>query len=297
MASPRLIQNTSIDLADTSGANEGFGIFGNVKSLELICFCMGADDSRTIKTADRLLTLVAGLDELEQAGVTEIANHIDLPTSTVHQYLASLEANEYVVKDGSEYRLSYRFLEHGMKLRENSQLYIQSESVLDGLAAETGEIAWLVVEEHGLAINLERVVGEHGLEKFRGHVGGRSKLHTHAAGKALLAEMSEERVDEIVDKHGLASYTEATVDSRDELKTELAEIKNRGYSFNDNETIAGIRSVGAAITDSSGEPLGAIAVGGPDNRLKGSYFRDELPELVLGAVNEIELKISVDSPW
>lgn len=258
---------------------------------------MSDDGTRTIKTADRLLAVVEALHELEQAGVTELANHLDIPTSTIHQYLASLETNEYVVKQDGEYRLGLRFLEHGMKLRENSQLYTNSQPILENLADTTGEIAWLVVEEHGLAINFERVVGEHGLDKFRGRVGGRSKLHTHAAGKALLAEMPMDQVERIIEKHGLSPQTEETIQETEELRQELKEIQEQGYSFNDNETIPGIRSVGAAITDSTNDPLGAIAVGGPDNRIKGSYFREELPELVMGAVNEIELKMSVDSPW
>ncbi|GGJ17020.1 transcriptional regulator [Halobellus salinus] len=258
---------------------------------------MGNEGTRTIKTADRLLALVEALNELEQTGVTELSDYVDIPVSTTHQYLASLETNEYVIKQDGKYQLGLKFLEHGMKLRENSPLYENSQSILEDLAETTGEIAWLVVEEHGLAINFERVVGEHGLNKFRGHIGGRSKLHTHAAGKALLAKMSPDRVDKIVDDHGLSPQTRQTIQDREELYTELEKIREQGYSFNDNETVPGIRSVGAAITDSNDEPLGAIAVGGPDNRLDGAYFREELPELVLGAVNEIELKMSVDSPW
>lgn len=258
---------------------------------------MGNDGTRTIKTADRLLVLVEALNELEQAGVTELSDYLDMPVSTTHQYLASLETNGYVVKRDGKYQLGLKFLEHGGKLRENSPLYENSQSILEDLAERTGEIAWLVVEEHGLAINFERVVGEHGLSKLRGHIGGRSKLHTHAAGKSLLAEMSSERVDAIIDEYGLPSRTEQTIQDQEELREELEEIQEQGYSFNDNETISGIRSVGAAITDTNNEPLGAIAVGGPDNRIEGTYFREELPELVLGAVNEIELKMSVDSPW
>lgn len=258
---------------------------------------MGDDSTRTIKTADRLLSLVEALNELEQAGVTELSDYVDMPVSTTHQYLASLETNEYVIKQDGKYQLGLKFLEHGGKLRENSPVYENSQSILEDLAETTGEIAWLVVEEHGLAINLGRVVGEHGLNKFRGHIGGRSKLHTHAAGKSLLAEMSPERVETIVEKYGLSSQTDQTIQDEEELHKELKEIQERGYSFNDNETIPGIRSVGAAITDADDKPVGAVAVGGPENRLEDTYFREELPELVLGAVNEIELKMSVDSPW
>lgn len=259
---------------------------------------MGADDGpRTIKSAGRLFALVQGLDELEQAGVTQLAEYVDLPTSTVHQYLASLVENEYVVKRGDTYRLALRFLGHGMKIRDEMPLYTHSQPVLEELAEETEEIAWLLVKEHGVAVTLSRVVGEHGLEKFRGRVGGRSELHTHAAGKAILANIPRQRVDEIIEQRGLISHTDQTITDPDVLYEELAEIRERGYAYNEDETIPGIRSVGAAITGADDEVLGAVAVGGPENRLKGEYFCETLPDLLTGAANEIELKVSVESVW
>lgn len=255
------------------------------------------DNPRTIKTADRLLTLVQGLDELEQAGVTELAKHVDLPTSTVHQYLASLVENEYVVKQDGTYRLALRFLGHGMKIRDGMPLYTHSQPVLKELAVETEEIAWLIIEEHGVAVTLCRVVGENGLKKFRGRVGGQSELHTHAAGKAILANIPRERVDEIIEQRGLTSYTDQTITDPDVLYDDLVEIRERGYAYNEDETIPGIRSVGAPIIGADDEVLGAVAVGGPENRLKGEYFCERLPDLVTGAANEIELKVSVDTVW
>lgn len=257
---------------------------------------MSDNDKRTIKTADRTFDIVEKLDELGQAGVTELAEHVGIPKSTLYQYLTTLEERGVIVKQDKRYRLSLRFLGYGTKLREEMPLYKYGQPYLRELAEKTGEIAWVVVEEHGLCVTLGRELGEQGLDKFAGLVGGRSKMHTHAAGKAILAHLPESRVDEIIREHGLPSYTDTTIHDRDTLFEELATIQKRGYSFNDEETIEGLRAVGVPI-ETGDEVLGAIAVGGPANRLKGDYYRSELPELVMGVANELKLQTSVSSPW
>jgi len=39
------------------------------------------------------------------------------------------------------------------------------------------------------------------------------------------------------------------------------------------------------------EVLGSISIAGPRYRLEGDYFRQELPNRLLGTVNEIEIKL------
>jgi len=257
---------------------------------------MGNEESRTIKTAERLFDIIEGLDELGQAGVTELGNHVDIPKSSLYQYLSTFERRGYVVKKNGTYRLSLRLLGQGTKIRENMALYEHGRSYLDDLAERTGENVWLTAEEHGYCVTLDRAVGEHGFEKFSGTIGGRSELHTHAAGKAILAHFPEERVDDIVDRHGLAAQTDETIRERETLFEELSTIRDRGYALNDNESIEGVRAVGVVIMANE-EVLGSIAVGGPQNRLQGDYYRDELPTLLQGVANEIELQTSVTSPW
>jgi DNA-binding IclR family transcriptional regulator len=253
-------------------------------------------NTRTIKTADRIFDIIEGLDELGRAGVTELAEYVDIPKSTLYQYLASLEQRGYVVNNEGTYRLSLRMLGYGTKIRKQMPVYEYSRPHVEKLAEQTGEIAWLIVEERGLCVTLERVVGEQGLKKFGGQIGGRSKLHTHAAGKAILANLPADQVELIINRHGLPGHTDETIQDSDALFEELETIRERGYAFNENETIEGLRAVGSAIMGDD-EILGAIAVGGSQSRLKGDYYRDELPELILDTVNEIELQTSVKSPW
>jgi DNA-binding IclR family transcriptional regulator len=72
---------------------------------------------------------------------------------------------------------------------------------------------------------------------------------------------------------------------------ELDQIRQQGYCLNDQELIEGLRAVGAPVQGRNGQVIGAISIAGPTHRLKGDTFESDLPDLLLGTVNELELNI------
>ena len=253
---------------------------------------MGANDgvNRPVKTVDTVFGVVEALRELDGGTVTEVADHLGLAKSTVHDHLTTLHDKEYVVKEGTTYHVGLRFLDKGNYARTTKEILGASRPTLEELAGETGEIVWLYVEEHGKAVVLERVQGEHAVSTV-GRVGLRTPIHAPAAGKAMLAHFPEERVDEIVDRYGLPTVTDNTITDADRLHEELATIRDQGFALNDEETRPGLRAVGSAVV-CDGRVIGAVSVSGPLNRLRCERFREHIPNHVLGAANAIELMIS-----
>jgi len=257
---------------------------------------MTDDPTPRVKTTETAFDIVTALQDLEGAGVTELAERLDLGTSTVYDHLATLRSMGYVAKRGEQYHLGLRFLDHGIFVRQADPLYEYAQPTVEDLVEQTEEIVWLVTEQRGKAVNLDKSVASNRIEKLGGRVGERTHLHSHDAGKALFAFVPENRRGEIIDEHGLPSYTRHTITDREALREELADIRERGYAQMDGEFTEGIRGVGAPIRF-DGDVIGSISVTGPTNRLPTARFREELPEVVLGAANEIELRLSynVDS--
>lgn len=255
------------------------------------------DEGRTVvKSAGKIFGIIEAIEELEEAGATELADHLELAVSTVHDHLTTLVELGFVQKDGQTYRLGLKFLRLGENARYNLEAYPLIEPYLEKVADETGETAWFVVEEGGLAVYVAKVRGEVGVETAN-RIGRRSNMHYHAGGKAILAHLPRDRVEAIVDRHGLPKLTENTITDFETLLEELATIRDRGFARNDNEEIVGTRSVAAPILVDD-RVLGAISVGGPSNRIKGRRFERDLPDLMSGVTNEIELKIQYsDSSW
>lgn len=252
---------------------------------------MTTDDSAQIRSVRTAFRTVERLNDFGEAGVTELARSLDLPKSTVHNHLRTLEDAEYVVKEGDAYRVGCRFLELGAKARDRRPLYRIARPEVERLAHETGELAGLVIEEHGRGVFLHRAKGEEAVHVDT-YAGKRIHLHAAALGKAILAAMPPERVDEVVDRHGLPQLTERTISDPDALSEELAQIRERGVAFDDEERLRGLRSVAAAVRTEDGEPLGALSVAGPTSRLGGERYRTEIPELIRSAVNVVELNVT-----
>ncbi len=168
--------------------------------------------------------------------------------------------------------------------------YPKIKEKVDELAAETGERAQFIVEEHGQRVYLYTDVGESAVQTGA-HVGKRGAIHTSAAGKAILANLPDDRIDTIIAEHGLSEGTTDSISSRADLYDELETIREQGYAFNQQETTEGVNAVGAAVLDSDGTVIGSLSVSGPANRIKDDWLTEELLEQVLGAVNELELDI------
>ncbi|WP_336037910.1 IclR family transcriptional regulator [Halobacterium yunchengense] len=251
------------------------------------------DDTGTpaVKSVETTLRIVEALHDSGGAGVTELADELAFPKSTVHNHLQTLERNEYVVNEDGTYRVGTRFLELGAHARDRRAVYEVARPEVDRIAEETGELSGVVVEEHGRGVFLHRAKGDRAVHVDT-YAGKRIYLHGAALGKAVLANLPAERVDEIVDRHGLPALTENTITDREELADELAEIREAGIAFDDEERLEGLRSVGAAVTDPDGDVLGAVSVAGPTTRLQDERFREEIPEVVRSAVNVIDLNVT-----
>ena len=241
-----------------------------------------------VKSAKTTMAMVRQLQSMGGATLTELAREIDMPTSTAHNYLKTLEEEEYVVEEDGMYRVGLRFLEHGAHARDQQKLYRTAKPEIDKLADETGELGNLLVEEHDRGVYLHRVRGDDAV-RVQATVGTRVFLHSTGLGKVILAHMSEERKDAVLDRHGLPERTPQTITDRDELEDRLEQIRERGYAIDDEERTKGLRCVAVPILDNDRGIVGAASVAGPTNRLCGDRLEETLPEKLLEVGNVIEL--------
>lgn len=245
--------------------------------------------AQKVKTTDTVFEIIMKLHELEKASLAELADQLDFAKSTIHDHLTTLEAKEYLRREGDEYSLSLKFLYHGMSVKNRRDVSRVGQSVIDDLADKTGEVAWTIVEEHGKAVYLNKSMGEKAVQTHA-RIGGREYLHHLASGKVLLAHLPDERVDEIIERHGLPELTENTITDRDELQAKLEEVYEEGIAMNDKETIQGLRAIAAPVFDGE-DVIAAVSVSGPANRLSKQRCREEIKPPLLEAANEIELKL------
>lgn len=217
---------------------------------------------KAIRTTSRI---VEALVDLDGGGVSAVAEETGVPVATVHDHLSTLRATGFVRKRGTEYHVSTRFLEIGTRVRRNNDLYAISKSHVDELAGEYEEAVGLLIEEAGYSV-LYYAVEREGLD-LNLNMGTRVPLNLTAGGKAILACMSDERVEGIVDERGLPSLTDRSVADRETLFEELERIREQKYAVAHEENVSGMRGLAVGI-DAPGPEVGAILLYGPASRLE-----------------------------
>jgi DNA-binding IclR family transcriptional regulator len=254
---------------------------------------MGNGDAASdgVQSDETLIALLETLQETGGAGVTALADRLPFAKSTIHRHLRVLAANEFVVRDGDEYRLGLRFLDLGGDVRTTIDHAPMVKETVEKLAAETGELVQFIVEEHGRGVFVYRRAGDDAV-RTEARVGKRVPLHHTSAGKAVMAHLPEERVDDVVDRHGLPGRTGNTITDRESLDAELAAIRERGYAFDMDEHISGLWAMGAPVTRPDESVLGGLSIAGPTNRVKAAEVQSAFETSLLGRINELELNMS-----
>jgi DNA-binding IclR family transcriptional regulator len=248
------------------------------------------DDTTPVRTTATSLEIVEVLVDLGEARIEDIAESLEIAPSTAHRHLQTLKTYGYVVNEKGTYKPGLQFLTVGGKLRASKPAFdLVKDSVYD-LAKQTKERVQFEVEEQGERVFLFTDTGEHAV-KADAKIGRRGPLHCSAAGKALLAEFPDSQVRYIIDQKGLPEITENTITETDELLEELKTIRQKGIAFNREESTAGLHAVASSVKGPNGELLGALSVSGPARRLSGQRFNTEIPDLVRGAAQELELNI------
>lgn len=247
-----------------------------------------SDSGRRVQALQISCNILQALREMDGAGVSELADHLDRSKATVHSHLATLADNEFVVNNDGTYEISLKFVDIGEYAKNRIDIYEVAKAEVDRLAAETGEVAQFMVQEHGRGVYLHKACGENAVQTAS-YTGTRKHLHCTALGKAILSQLSTEEIDRIIDRHGLPERTENTVTTREELFEELETIREEGVAFDDEEVLQGLRCIAAPIEHPTGDICGAISISGPTSRFKGDRFHGELPEIVEGAANVIEV--------
>jgi DNA-binding IclR family transcriptional regulator len=246
-----------------------------------------------VKSLRTTFDIIEKLTHAGGAGVSEIATELDIPKSTVHDHLKTLDDLGYVVREDDRYLPSTRFLEIGQSVRSSMPLFEVARDEVRKLAQVTNEHAGLMVEEDDLGVLLYATKNKDADPLPMATFGGiRMPLHANAPGKAILAHLPEERVDGIIDNQGLSAITERTITTRETLEAELEEIREQGYAISRGERIEGMTAVAVPIIDQTDTVQGALTVYGPIGRISDKRLEEEITSKMKRRANVVEVNLN-----
>ena len=219
--------------------------------------------------------------------VGEITRLTSLNQSTVSRLLATMAQKKCVEQFGpkGQYCLGVKFYQWGSILRQKTNLADLARPVMERLRDVCGEEVSLYVLSEGNRICLEAVKSHHGLARVT-VVGKILPIHCGAAGKVLLAYLSDNERKKILHGKSLAKFTSSTITDPVLLEADLERIRRDGYAVSVGEREDGAYSVVAPVMDGKGEIVASLSISGPIFRLSEEQKASNI-RVALNAAHEI----------
>lgn len=241
------------------------------------------DSTTIIHSVEKALVILEELSRVEQIGISDLSRELGIGKATIYRILNTLREHGYVEQTVSEkYKLNFKLFELGNRIVNQIGIRKTVRPYLEQLAAATKETVNLAVLEHGTVIYIDRIESREPL-RIGLDVGTRFPAFCTALGLAIIAHLNPAEVDSLLSQAEQESqvikYTNNTIVDIASIKSQLAVIKERGYSVDDEYYLQGIRCVAAPIFNHFGTTKAAISIVGPTIRMTDKIVSEFIPIL------------------
>lgn len=192
-----------------------------------------------------------------QLSLDQVSRVTHLPQSTAHRILKQLVGIGWMTHSQAGYQLGPRALGSGDRGEAQLELRGAAAEYLNELHLRTGMVVHLAELDGAEVRYLDKVGGRFG-RTVASHVGGAAPAHCTALGKAMLAWLPPEEVEDVIPRPG--RHTSRTIAEVNALHGELHRIRQRnGLTFERGEYLEDVACVAAAVRGPD-RPVAAISM-------------------------------------
>ena len=245
---------------------------------------------QTVMKAIEIINLLAKEGGSQGLGISEFSKELEMGKSTVHRLLDTLQFYGYIEKDeeSSRYRLGWELYKIGQRIPQQNQLFNLSPNYLMELSRRTQETVNMGILKRGETVLSSKIEGSRDALRVSVNPGEYESIHATGIGKALICEMSEAEVRELLNgREILTVYTAHTIARTEDLLTELRQVRQQGYAVDAEEYCLGLYCIAMPIRDYTEKIIAAVSVSTPTVRMDEGKKR-----LVLEALGKCAHDIS-----
>jgi DNA-binding IclR family transcriptional regulator len=220
-------------------------------------------DSPSAAVERALGMLEAVAQESEGLSNAEISRRLNIPKSSASYILRTLETQGYLTRDAEsgKYRVGLKILSLSRGALGGRDVRGVALPIMRHLTHQTGLTCHLAVLDGPEAVYIEKVEPE-GFIRMDTWVGRRMRVHATSVGKALVAYISQEQLEEILRKSSMEKRTPKTITTLPRLLKELEKVRTQGYAVDDEENNLGARCVAAPVFDERGGIEASLGLSG-----------------------------------
>ena len=214
---------------------------------------------QSIQRATAILELF--LDDQDVLGISDFAEKLDLPKTTVQGIVRTLASLNYLEKDlhSAKYRLGPALLHLGFKYAQNMDLVSESMVWIERLSFKFQMTVNLCVRVGQKILVLYCIEPKERYSTFF-NTGASIDIHATASGKVLYAYMDKNLRDNALKGYDFKKFSSHTITSLQDFLSEIEKVRQDGIAYSVKEGITPTTSVGAPIFGSNGKVLAAFAI-------------------------------------
>ena len=192
--------------------------------------------------------------------MTELTKATGMSKSIVQRLLYTLEKEGYLIKNDKNktYKLSMKFFVFGSIALKESHVADVAKPYLTKLRDQIGESVSLCIINDQERMIVAFLTGHHEIQMVA-NVGQRVPLYAGAPSKVLLAFLSDDEIEKILNQQPIRKITENTLTDRAEIWREILKIRMEGYAVSTGESIMGGFSISFPIFDVEGKIVASLS--------------------------------------
>jgi len=222
-----------------------------------------------------------------ELGVSEMAQLMDLPQPTIHGLVKTLSQVGFLEReeDARKYRLGHRLYELGTLMVESLEITQKASPVAQRVAAQTGLYCRVAIRR-GDSVLVTTLAHTKEAGTNMHEIGPSVPAYCTAMGKAILAHLAPQELENYLQKTRLIAFTPHTITDKEKLRAELAEYRGRGYFITRQELRLGRSGLAAPIFQREGSLVGAMSLSGDPTEVLDSR-QEELAAKIIAAAGEV----------
>lgn len=238
---------------------------------------------QSVARALKILELVA---KEKGMGVSEVARELDMNKSTVFGLIKTLEDLGYFFKDNltGNYRITYKLMNVASMDNFDDALVNYARKYMENLSEKYNETVHFVKGLDNSVVYIAKLEGTRSIRVYTG-IGTEMPMHCTGVGKAILAYRDNKTISNYVQVSGLPKRAKNTITDEKLLFEDLARIKERGYSIDDEEIQDDLYCIAFPIKNSEGRIKYAISVTLPKFRLSELHEASLIEDIRIAALN------------
>jgi IclR family acetate operon transcriptional repressor len=225
---------------------------------------MAASSDSPSAAVERALAMLEAVAQ-ESAGLSnaEISRKLKIPKSSASYILRTLETQSYLIRDedSGKYRVGLKILSLSRGALSGLDVRGVALPIMRHLTQQTQLTCHLAILDGPDAVYIEKVEPE-GFIRMDTWVGRRMRVHATSVGKALVAHIAQDRLEQILRKGGMGKRTPKTITTMPRLLKELEKVRVQGYAVDDEENNLGARCLGAPVFNDRGAVEAALGLSG-----------------------------------